>query len=209
MSNSAPLIQKIETLFEREKAMPDFRAGDTIRVQVKIREGEKQRLQAFEGLCIRRSRGGNGSTFTVRKVSYGIGVERIFSDNSPNVDSVKVLSRGKVRQARLYYLRDLRGKAARIKERAYEKGEDNDKEKAGRKKRGTHRKAAAPATATQVAKLERKRKKKDKRKAKAAKSKVEATASKETVQESQVAENAPAAEAADAGAKEEATKSDA
>ena len=207
MSNSAPLIQKIENLFEREKAMPEFRAGDTIRVQVKIREGEKERLQAFEGLCIRRSRGGNGATFTVRKVSYGIGVERIFSDNSPNVDSVKVLSRGKVRQARLYYLRDLRGKAARIKERAYEKGEDNDTEKAGRKKRGTHRKSAAPApvTATQAAKLERKRKKKDKRKAKAAKSKVDATAA---VKDSQVAENAPA-EAADAGANEEATKSEA
>ena len=123
--------------------------------------------------------GGNRATFTVRKVSYGIGVERVFADNSPNVESIKVLSRGKVRQARLYYLRDLRGKAARIKERAYEKSDNDNSEKSGRKKRGAHRKAAAPApaTATQAAKSERKKKKKDKRKAKAAAAKA-ATAPK-------------------------------
>jgi large subunit ribosomal protein L19 len=86
-------------------------------VWAKIREGEKTRLQAFEGVCIRRVSKGARSTFTVRKISYGVGVERIFPDNSPNIDKVEVISRGQVHQARLYYLRDLSGKAARIKER--------------------------------------------------------------------------------------------
>ena len=83
----------------------------------KIREGEKTRLQAFEGVCIRRVSKGSRSTFTVRKISYGVGVERIFPDNSPNIDKVEVIARGRVHQSRLYYLRDLSGKAARIKER--------------------------------------------------------------------------------------------
>ncbi len=83
----------------------------------KIREGEKTRLQAFEGVCIRRVSKGTRSTFTVRKISYGVGVERIFPDHSPNIDKIEVLARGRVHQSRLYYLRDLSGKAARIKER--------------------------------------------------------------------------------------------
>jgi len=98
--------------------LPVFRPGDSIKVWAKIREGEKTRLQAFEGVCISRSRKGARSTFTVRKISYGVGVERIFPDNSPNIDRVEVLSRGKVNQSRLFYLRELSGKAARIKERA-------------------------------------------------------------------------------------------
>jgi large subunit ribosomal protein L19 len=98
-------------------ALPDFRSGDSIKVWVKIREGDKTRLQAFEGVCIRRTRKGARSTFTVRKVSYGVGVERIFPDNSPNIDRIDVVQRGRVRQSRLFYLRDLSGKAARIKER--------------------------------------------------------------------------------------------
>jgi large subunit ribosomal protein L19 len=122
MSQPAPLIQKIERMQARKKGLPDFRAGDTVRVQVKIREGEKERLQAFEGVVTARAKSASGSraSFTVRKVSYGVGVERIFPEGSPNVSSVEILSRGKVRQARLYYLRELSGKAARIKERAYD-----------------------------------------------------------------------------------------
>ena len=104
----------------RAAALPDFRPDDSIKVWAKIREGEKTRLQAFEGVCIRRVSKGARSTFTVRKISYGVGVERIFPDHSPNIDKVEVTSRGRVNQARLYYLRDLAGKAARIKEREYQ-----------------------------------------------------------------------------------------
>ncbi len=165
MSNTVPLIQSIESQFTRPEPLPDFRAGDTIRVQVKIREGDKQRLQAFEGVCISRSSAGNRSTFTVRKISYTVGVERVFADNSPNVDSIEVLARGKVRQARLYYLRELTGKAARIKERAYDKS-TSDEKKGRNKKRGTHRKAAA--TTEGKPELKGKARKKAKKKAKKA-----------------------------------------
>ncbi len=94
--------------------LPKFRAGDTVRLQVKVVEGEKERTQAFEGIVIRINGGGNRATFTVRKISYGIGVERIFPLHSPRVEKIQVLSRGRVRRARLYYLRGLSGKAARI-----------------------------------------------------------------------------------------------
>jgi len=153
----------------RDESLPDFRAGDTIRVQVKIREGDKQRLQAFEGVCIARNSAGNRSTFTVRKISYTVGVERVFADNSPNIDSIEVLARGKVRQARLYYLRELRGKAARIKERAYDKSATDEK-KGRNKKRGTHRKAATSAETASTGKvaLRGKARKKAKKKAKKA-----------------------------------------
>lgn len=97
--------------------LPHFDPGDTVRVNVRVREGEKQRLQAFEGVCIARKGGGISETFTVRKVSGGIGVERVFPLHSPSVESVTVLRRGRVRRAKLYYLRALRGKAARIRER--------------------------------------------------------------------------------------------
>src|SRR5699024_778772 len=96
---------------------PEFRAGDTVSVDVKVVEGDRERIQVFEGMVIRRQNGGIHETFTVRKISYGVGVERTFPLHSPRVDSIKVIRRGKVRRARLYYLRDLRGKAARIKER--------------------------------------------------------------------------------------------
>lgn len=95
----------------------DFRPGDTVRVAVKIVEGDKERIQAFEGVVIRKTRGGNRATFTVRKVSYGIGVERTFPLHSPRIDKVHVVTRGHVRRAKLYYLRDLSGKAARIQEK--------------------------------------------------------------------------------------------
>jgi large subunit ribosomal protein L19 len=111
------ILESIENAQRREAHLPEFRPGDSIKVWAKIREGEKTRLQAFEGVCIRRVSRGSRSTFTVRKISYGVGVERIFPDNSPNIDKVEVISRGRVHQARLYYLRDLSGKAARIKER--------------------------------------------------------------------------------------------
>ena len=97
--------------------IPDFRPGDTVRVSVRVREGEKERLQAFEGVCIARRGGGISETFTVRKVSGGIGVERVFPLHSPLVAKIEVVRRGRVRRAKLYYLRKLAGKAARIRER--------------------------------------------------------------------------------------------
>ncbi|MEN6485153.1 MAG: 50S ribosomal protein L19 [Syntrophobacteraceae bacterium] len=97
--------------------IPQFRIGDTVKVHVKIREGDKERIQVFEGVVIRHHRGLMGATFTVRKVSYGVGVERIFPVHSPKVDHIEVLRRGRIRRARLYYLRSRHGKAARIREK--------------------------------------------------------------------------------------------
>ena len=97
--------------------IPEFRPGDTVRVQVRVREGDKERLQAFEGVCIRLRGGGISETFTLRKVSSGVGVERIFPLHSPSLAGIKVVRRGRVRRAKLYYLRNLSGKAARIPER--------------------------------------------------------------------------------------------
>ncbi len=97
--------------------IPAFQPGDTLRVHVRIKEGNKERLQAFEGICIARKHGGVRETITVRKVSFSVGVERIFPLHATVIDHIDVLRRGKVRRAKLYYLRDLRGKAARIKER--------------------------------------------------------------------------------------------
>ncbi len=109
-------IGDVERAFLRTD-LPEFRAGDTVRIKVRIKEGEKERLQLFEGVVIKKRGSGIKTTFTVRKVSYGIGVERVFPLNSPSINSIKVLSRGKVRRAKLYYIRDLKGKAARIKEK--------------------------------------------------------------------------------------------
>ncbi len=97
--------------------IPAFQPGDTLRVHVRIKEGNKERIQAFEGICIARKHGGVRETVTVRKVSFGVGVERIFPLHATVIDHIDVIRRGKVRRAKLYYLRDLRGKAARIKER--------------------------------------------------------------------------------------------
>ena len=97
--------------------IPDFQSGDTVRVNVRIIEGQKQRIQAFEGVVIRKKRGDCRSSFTVRKVSYGVGVERTFPLHSPVIDSIEVGTRGRVRRSRLYYLRGLRGKKARIREK--------------------------------------------------------------------------------------------
>ena len=116
MSDTTPIIKAIEKRQLRSQ-LPEFRVGDTVKVFVKIKEGEKERVQAFEGVCIKRTRGTSRASFTVRKISYGVGVERVFPLNSPMVDRMEVLSRGEVRRARLYYLRDLQGKAARIREK--------------------------------------------------------------------------------------------
>jgi large subunit ribosomal protein L19 len=99
------------------KSIPEFQPGDTVIVNVKVKEGDRARVQAYEGVCIARNGGGLHESFTVRKISYGEGVERVFPLYSPNIDSIKVVRRGKVRRAKLYYLRDRRGKSARIAER--------------------------------------------------------------------------------------------
>ena len=109
-------LWEIERQFLRQ-SMPEFRPGDTVRVQVRVAEGDKQRLQAFQGVVIARKGSGTREMFTVRKISGGVGVERIFPLHAPVVDSIEVLRRGRVRRAKLYYLRGLRGKAARIEER--------------------------------------------------------------------------------------------
>ena len=108
-----------------ERSIPEFGAGDTIKVDVKIIEGDKERIQAFEGLCIARSGGGLNESFTVRKISYGEGVERIFPIFSPKIAGITVLKKGKVRRAKLYYLRDRRGKSARIVEKIQVTKKDN------------------------------------------------------------------------------------
>jgi large subunit ribosomal protein L19 len=107
-------IKKLEQLHMRED-IPLFKGGDTLRVHVRIREGDKERVQVFEGVCIRRHNKGLHSTFTVRKLSYGVGVERVFPLHSPRLEKIEVVQRGRVRRAKLYYLRDRRGKAARVR----------------------------------------------------------------------------------------------
>ena len=112
----ADVLQQVETERLRDD-LPDFAPGDTLRVLYRVREGDKERIQAFEGVCIGRKGGGQGATFTVRKISSGIGVERIFPDQAPTVKGVEVVRRGRARRAKLYYLRNLKGKAARISEK--------------------------------------------------------------------------------------------
>jgi large subunit ribosomal protein L19 len=115
------LIQQLEAeaieQFKTSKKIPEFRPGDTVRVGVRVVEGERTRVQNYEGVCIARSNKGLGSSFTVRKISFGEGVERVFPLYSPNIDSIEVVRRGAVRRAKLYYLRGRTGKAARITER--------------------------------------------------------------------------------------------
>ncbi len=113
-------MDKMLQQFEKEQMrvdMPVFRPGDTVNVSVRIKEGDKERIQAFKGVVIKKRKGLANSTFTVRKISYGIGVERVFPLHSPYIEKIEVVSRGRVRRSRLYYLRALKGKAARIKER--------------------------------------------------------------------------------------------
>ncbi|WP_297732156.1 50S ribosomal protein L19 [uncultured Maricaulis sp.] len=105
-----------------DKNIPDFSAGDTLRVHVRIKEGERERIQVFEGVCIARNGGGLNESYTVRKISFGEGVERVFPLYSPNVEQIEIKRKGKVRRAKLYYLRDRRGKSARIAERVTGRG---------------------------------------------------------------------------------------
>lgn len=115
---SHKIVQALENEFMKSvKALPDFEAGDTVVVQVKVKEGERSRLQSYEGVVIAKRNRGYNSAFTVRKISHGVGVERVFLSSSPAIESVQVKRRGDVRRAKLYYMRDLSGKAARIKEK--------------------------------------------------------------------------------------------
>jgi large subunit ribosomal protein L19 len=108
------IIENLDSL-ETRQDIPEFRAGDTLRVHVRIREGEKERVQIFEGTCLARHNNGVRSTFTVRKLSYGVGVERVFPLHSPRLATIEVKDRGRVRRSRLFYLRDRIGKAARVR----------------------------------------------------------------------------------------------
>ncbi len=112
------IVEKITR--EGLRKVPDFRPGDTVCVNAIIKEGDKERTQAFEGVVIRKRRGNKNASFTVRKMSYGVGVERVFPLHSPLIDSIEIVTRGRVRRSRLYYLRELSGKAARVREQAYE-----------------------------------------------------------------------------------------
>jgi len=114
MGRYLPQIEALEA--QQARTLPPFRVGDTVRVHYRITEGEKERIQVFQGVVIRRSGGGLGRTFAVRKVSAGVGVERVFPAASPNIDKLEVVSSGRVRRARLYYLRELQGKKARLRE---------------------------------------------------------------------------------------------
>ncbi len=120
MSNVNPILDMINKE-QSGTEMPDFRVGDTVRVHVRIREGEKERVQVFEGAVIGFHRSSSGGSFTVRKVSYGVGVERVFPLKAPRVEKVEIKQRGVVRRAKLYYLRERRGRAARIKARTFTK----------------------------------------------------------------------------------------
>jgi large subunit ribosomal protein L19 len=111
------ILQEIEQEQINSEIKSDFRPGDTVKVHVRITEGDKQRIQIFQGVVIRRSKSGSRETFTVRKMSFGTGVERVFPLHSPNVEKIEVIHSGKVRRAKLYYLRDLTGKKARLKDR--------------------------------------------------------------------------------------------
>jgi large subunit ribosomal protein L19 len=114
-SKAIELVEERNVKPEARAQVPQFRVGDTVRVHTKISEGDKERIQIFEGVVIRRKRGHVSTTFTVRKMSYGVGVERIFPLYSPRIDKIEVVSSGKVKRARLFYLRELQGKAARLK----------------------------------------------------------------------------------------------
>ncbi|MBQ2593453.1 MAG: 50S ribosomal protein L19 [Candidatus Riflebacteria bacterium] len=120
-----PVIETIERSYQKkEEEIPSFIAGDTVRLEIKVREGDKERLQAFEGIVIARKNTGLRENFTVRKISYGVGVERTFMLHSPNIASISVLRRGNVARAKLYYLRDRVGKKTRVKDKIFAKDKD-------------------------------------------------------------------------------------
>ena len=120
-----PVIETIERSYQKkEEEIPSFISGDTVRLEIKVREGDKERLQAFEGIVISRKNTGLRENFTVRKISYGVGVERTFMLHSPNIASISVLRRGNVARAKLYYLRDRVGKKTRVKDKIFAKDKD-------------------------------------------------------------------------------------
>ncbi|MGJ3263126.1 MAG: 50S ribosomal protein L19 [Salinarimonas sp.] len=142
------IIQQLEQeqIAKLGKVLPDFEPGDTVIVNVRVREGDRTRVQAYEGVCIARSGGGFQESFTVRKISYGEGVERVFPVYSPMVESIDVVRRGKVRRAKLYYLRDRRGKSARITERTDRRAQrQRDVENQARAEKNAAEKAAKEA----------------------------------------------------------------
>jgi len=143
------IIQGVEKKNAKSTEGLDFRPGDTVRVHVKIKEGDKERVQIFQGVVMRKRRGGTGATFTVRKISYGVGVERAFPLSSPYIEKVEVMSSGGVRRSRLYYVRDLRGKAAKIREKRNLIVEEGTDERAAEEAAAA---AAASAAAPQAAK---------------------------------------------------------
>lgn len=187
-------IQKFENRqlekLQAEKQIPDFNPGDTVRVNVKVQEGTRERIQAFEGVCIGRKNGSMNATFTVRKISFGEGVERVFPLWSSRIDSIELVRRGSVRRSKLYYLRDLRGKKARISERTtgagIEKDEDKDEtisktERAKQKKEAKKAQRAENKGKAEKMKADKKKAKEDEK----AKIKADAAAA-------EAAKNAPA-----------------
>ncbi len=146
-------VAQIEKSMMRDD-IPDFKAGDTVRVHVKIKEGDKERVQVFQGTVISRRGSGVGETFTVRKISSGIGVERIFPLHSPNIAKIQRTRMGKVRRAKLFYLRDLTGKSARIEEKLEEKSAEDVKKETKQKKTKKARKAAKAEKAEETKKVE-------------------------------------------------------
>ena len=155
MSDVTAAIAKIEQAQLRKTPLPKFRVGDTVRVWVLIKEADKERPQAYEGVVIKRHNASVRATFTVRKISYGVGVERVFPVHSPRIEKVEVLSRGVVRHARLYYLRNLKGKAARIRERQGSRNEVAQAEKAAAAAAAEKAKAAAAEKAKAAAAAEK------------------------------------------------------
>ena len=139
-----PLLKEIEGSYRRTD-LPDLRAGDSVRVHTLIKEGDKERVQIFEGVVIGQHRGGSRASFTVRKISYGVGVERIFPLHTSRIEKIEIVARGEVRRARLNYLRELEGKAARIK------GERSSEEAGGASAAAPAAAAAAPDTTTDAA----------------------------------------------------------
>lgn len=130
MNTLQQLEQDYMAEMKAKRAVPEFSPGDTLRVHVKVTEGQRERIQAYEGVCIARKNAGLNSSFTVRKISFGEGVERVFPIFAPIVDKIEVVRKGRVRRAKLYYLRDRRGRAARIAEESFGGGEGAEGEKA-------------------------------------------------------------------------------
>lgn len=198
------ILQKFEAKqldqIKENKSIPAFSAGDTVRVNVRVKEGTRERIQAYEGVCIARKGKDINATFTVRKISYGEGVERVFPLWSSRIDSIELVRRGNVRRAKLYYLRDLRGKKARIAERTeghgIEKIAEEDKDTTSKTERNKAKKAAkAEAKAENKKRVEAEKKAKEEaKKAEQAAAEAEAKAAEDAANAEAAANEAPAEE---------------